>query len=72
MSLEEIVKRLQNFGYPAKEYSGSVLIEMESRDKANEVTVDEIHAILQYKVPRVSIRQIDSWTIMVIVEGDDE
>lgn len=65
MGLQEVLQRLQVFDYPAKEYAGTVQIEMEPRNKFNKITRDEIHAVLQYKLNLQDIRQIDPWTIVI-------
>jgi len=65
MNLQEVLTQLQAFGFPVKEYRGTVELEMEPRTKINEITREEVRAALAYKLSIDRIRQIDPWTIVI-------
>ena len=65
MNAQEVLHLLQGFGYPAKEYKGTVQIEMTPRNQNFEIGREEVHAALQYNFPKENIRQVDPWTIVI-------
>jgi hypothetical protein len=66
MEAQEIIQRLRDFGYPAEEYADTVQVEIKTRTKINEVTVEEVFAALGNKVSKARIRQVDPWTIVIV------
>lgn len=65
MNIQEVLHLLKGFQYPAKEYKGTVIIEMEPHTEANKITREEVLAALQYKHPKDNIRQVNPWTITI-------
>ena len=66
MEIQEVIQRLTDFGYPVKEYSGVVEVEIpDPKTQKNKITREEIHAALKYEIPMVNIRQIDPWTLII-------
>ena len=65
MNQQEVIHLLQGFQFPAKEYKGTVQIEMDPHTEANKITRAEVSAALQYKIPMDRIRQINPWTIVI-------
>jgi len=68
LTVEQALERLRGFGYTAEEYAGNVKVTEAKRVPLYELATEEIHAALNYEVDRRSIKQIDSWTIVVILE----
>lgn len=63
MNLAEVAGALRNF-YNNVEVEGNTVVVVEEKP----ITREEVHAALQYRVDMQSIRQVNSWTVVVIVD----
>ena len=66
MNPKEAAALLESLGFTVEEYANTVQVTEAKRTQTHELSIDDIHAALGYKVDKRSIKQIDPWTIVVV------